>query len=166
MGDDFLDTDLDTPTEADLDLAYGSKYLGTADVGSRKIRARIQRVGKDQLTSKDGGPKRMKFILFFDALDKGLVLNATNKDELVGKLGRVPAKWIGASVGLFVDPNVSFAGRRTGGIRLRVFEPVKAKTPKPTKPAPANEWPEETGDPGFSPDPDLNDDPNFDQAAE
>jgi hypothetical protein len=156
VSDDFLDTDLDTPTEADLDLAYGSKYLGTTDLGDRKVRARIQKIGKEQLTDKDGR-KKLKFTVFFDALDKALVLNATNKDRLVAALGRVPAKWKGASVGLFVDPDVSFGGKRTGGVRLKVLEPVKtgkASKPATPKPAPAND------------DPDLNDDPNFDQAAE
>jgi hypothetical protein len=48
-----------------------------------------------------------------------------------------------------------------------VLEPVKtAKASKPaaSKPAPSNEFPEEAGDPGFEPDP--NNSPDFDQAAE
>jgi hypothetical protein len=166
MSDEFADFDPDTPSEADLDLAYGSKYLGTVDLGTRKIRARIQRVRKQELTDKNG-QKRMKFIIFFDALDKPLVLNSTNKDVLVDDLGRVPGKWEGASVGVFVDPSVVFAGKRTGGVRLRVFEPARtAKATKPAdpKPAPANEFPEEPGDPGFEPDPNAS--PDFDQAAE
>jgi hypothetical protein len=160
VADAFLDQDLDTPTENDLNLAYGSKYLGVADLGTRKVRTSIQKVRKEEL-SDDKGRKRMRFIIFFDALDKPLVLNATNKDELV-RLGRVPANWEGASVGVFVDPNVTYAGKKTGGVRLRVLEPAKAKSPKP-KPAPTAEWPEEAGDPGFEPDPDGP--PDFGQAA-
>ena len=34
-----------------------------------------------------------------------------NKEVLVSDLGRVPGKWEGASVGLYVDANVSFAGK-------------------------------------------------------
>ena len=109
--DDFPDHDPDTPTENDLDLAYGSKYLGTTDLGSRKVRARIEKVRKQELTDNEG-PKKMKFIIFFDALDKPLVLNTTNKDELVRELGRVPANWIGAIVGLFVDPNTACSPAR------------------------------------------------------
>jgi hypothetical protein len=163
MRDDFPDHDPDTPTENDLDLAYGSQYLGVTDLGSRRIRTRIQKVRKAELTDKDGR-KRWKFIIYFDALDKPLVVNTTNKDQLVDKLGKMPAKWIGASVGVYVDSNVSFAGKRTGGIRLTVLEPAKGSstTPKP-KPAPATEWPEEVGDPGFEPDPDGRD---LGQAAE
>jgi hypothetical protein len=45
-------------------------------------------------------------------------------------------------------------GKKVGGIRLRVLEPVKtAKASKPIapKPVPANEWPEEAGDPASNP---------------
>jgi hypothetical protein len=165
MRDEFPDHDPDTPTENDLDLAYGSKYLGVTDLGSRRIRTRIQKVRKEELTDNEGR-KKLKFIIFFDALDKPLVLNTTNKDELVRELGRVPINWINAVVGLFVDPNIMFAGKKTGGVRLRVLEPAKAKSPsgmapKP-KPAPAAEWPEDPADPGFDP----KDSPDFGEAAE
>jgi hypothetical protein len=80
MRDEFPDTDLDTPTEADLELAYGGQYLGTVDLGDRKIRGRIQKVRKGELTGQDGR-KRTKFIVYFDALDKPLALNKTNKDS-------------------------------------------------------------------------------------
>jgi hypothetical protein len=166
MSDEFSEYDLDTPTEADLDLAYGSQYLGTVDLGDRKIRARIQKVRKAELTGQDGR-KRTKFLVYFDALDKALALNKTNKDTLVGALGKVPGKWTGASIGLFVDPNVMMGRKKVGGLRLRVLEPAKtarAAKPAAAKPAPANEFPEEAGDPGFEPDP--NDSPDFDQAAE
>ena len=34
----FTETDLETPTEADLDSAYGSKYLATGEIGEKKIK--------------------------------------------------------------------------------------------------------------------------------
>ena len=92
MADEFLDRDLDTPTEADLDLAYGSKFLSTTDIGTRKIRTKIIKVRKAKLRGNDG-TERTRFVLFFEGLDKGLVLNAVNKDRLVAALGRMPAKW-------------------------------------------------------------------------
>jgi hypothetical protein len=152
MADEFLDHDLDTPTEADLDLAYGSQYLSSTDIGDRKIRTRITKVRKEELQGNEGR-KRMKFILFFDTLDKPMVLNATNKNTLVDGLGRTPAKWIGASVGIYVDPNVTYAGKRVKGLRLRLLEAFASKpTPKPAAKPAAAEWPEEPDDPGFDPD--------------
>ena len=115
---------------------------------------------KEELRGNDD-KKRMRFVLFFTTLDKPMVVNATNKDALVTALGKTPANWIGASVGIYVDPNVIYAGKRTKGLRLRVLGPMVTAKPAP-KPAPveppaaaANEWPEEKGDPGF--DPDFND---------
>jgi len=119
----FTETDLETPTEADLNSAYGSRYMSTADVGDKKIRCKIAKVRKEELRGNDGKP-RTRFVLYFESQDKGLVLNATNKGEIVNALGKVPAKWIGATVGLYVDTNVTFAGKRMSGLRLRVISPV------------------------------------------
>src|SRR5262249_49107869 len=44
MADDYSEHDLDTPTEADLDLAYGSKFLSAPDIGTRKVRTKIIKV--------------------------------------------------------------------------------------------------------------------------
>ena len=111
---DFLVNDLDTPTESDLDQAYGSKYLGAADRGARKTRTRIKKVRKAELRVNDG-TKRVKFVLHFEDIDKPMVLNATNKNELVKKLGKNPANWIGALVGIYVDPDVEFGGKTGWG---------------------------------------------------
>ena len=53
-----------------------------------------------------------------------MVLNATNKNALVDKLGKVPADWVGADVGLYTE-NTSFAGKPTKGLRLTGAAPVK-----------------------------------------
>ena len=157
MSDEYIEHDLDTPTEADLDQAYGSKYLSAADIGDRKIRTKIAKVGKDYMNDRETGKKKMKFLVFFDSIDKALVLNATNKNVLVDALGKAAAGWKGASVGIFNDPTVTFAGKKTGGLRLRVLAPpAKQAAAAPAAPAAATTgWPEEKGDPGF--DPDLND---------
>src|SRR3974377_1941223 len=124
----FVETDLDTPTEADLDQAYGSRYLSTGDVGDKKIKTKIAKVRTEDLGGQEGKPPT-RFVLLFDTLDKALVLNATNKNEITNALGKVPAKWIGATVGLYVDENVMFAGKRTKGLRWRVIGPVTLPTP-------------------------------------
>jgi hypothetical protein len=123
------------------------------------------KVRKAKLRGNDS-TERVRFVLYLEGIDKGLVLNAVNKDRLVAALGKVPAKWENANVGIYVDADVVFGGKKTGGIRLRVLEPFQAKpAPKPVpKKATGPEWPEQPGDPGF--DPDLNDNPDFNQAAE
>ena len=155
MSLDF-DDDLNTPTEADLDACYGSKYLSATEVGDRRIRTRIAKVRKEAL-QQQGGATRTKFVLAFASLDKEMVLNATNKTILVDALGRNPADWIGAEVGVYTDPT-TFGGKPTKGLRLRVLNkpvitPKAASKPTPN-PAGTQEtpWPNEPGDPG----PDFN----------
>ena len=82
MSDDFSD-DLDTPSEADLEQCYGSKYLSAADLGDKKIKARIAKVRKETMRQRDGKPERSKFVIYFTTLDKPMVLNTTNKNVLV-----------------------------------------------------------------------------------
>jgi hypothetical protein len=138
----------DTPTEADLDACYGSKYLSAAEVGDQKIKTRIAKVRKQALQQQGGGT-RIKFIVSFTNIDKELVLNATNINALVAVLGRIPADWKGAEVGVFTEPTI-MAGKPTRGVRLRVLNkpsrtaPVAKPAPKPDAPP----WPEEADDPG------------------
>jgi hypothetical protein len=133
---DFEKYDSETPTEADLDQAYGSKYLSATDVGSRKIRTPITKVRKVDLRGGDG-TNRVKFVVHLEGIEKPVVLNSTNLNELVGKLGRNPRDWIGALVGLYVDPNVIYAGKRVAGLRLRVLGPAApAKAPGLSEPPP------------------------------
>ena len=164
MADEFVETDLDpTPTEHDVDEAYGSRFLGVVDVGDKKIRTKILRVKKEEVKDRDTNRMKKKLIVFFSDIDKGLVLNATNINILVDALGKAPAGWINATVGIFVDPNVGFAGKKTGACVALLLPPAAAAKPaaKPTTKAAteakaaaktaAAEWPEEAGDPG--PDP-------------
>ena len=63
MGDEFPETDLDTPTEHDIDEAYGSRFLGVVDVGDKKIRTKI-RMRKEEVKDRDTGKSRKDHRLF------------------------------------------------------------------------------------------------------
>jgi hypothetical protein len=151
---DFVEN-LDTPTEADLDACYGSKYLSGTEHGDRKTRTNIARVRKEAL-QQQGGVAKTKFILAFTTIDKEMVLNTTNKNALVDALGKPPAGWIGAEVGIYTEPTV-YAGKPTRGLRLRVLNKPSGTAPA-AKPAPQPDtpWPDQAGDPG----------PDFIEAAE
>jgi hypothetical protein len=163
MSDEF-DDDLETPTEDDLDKLYGSKYLGAVDLGDKKIRTRIWKIRKEPMQQQGGKPERAKLVLYFATLEKPMVLNATNKNVLVEKLGRNPTDWKDAEVGLFTV-DTQFQGKPTKGLRLKVLsvpkaaskpapkaaasksvsKPASKAAPKPAEEAP---WPDEDGDPG------------------
>ena len=90
-----------------------------------------------------------------------MVLNATNKNVLVDALGKVPASWGGADIGLYTE-NTQFAGKPVKGLRLRVLGPAKTTTAaaapnKPAKSAKSAKNIEETLDDPV---------PEFDEAAQ
>jgi hypothetical protein len=138
MTDDFDDS---IPTEAELNQAYGSAYLGVVDI-VKKIKTTVQKVRMKDIKDRDNGRMKKRAVVWFDGVDKPLVLNTTNKHALEDALGKDPAKWEGASVGIWVDPSVSFGGVRKGGVRLRVFPPVPAKpvAAEPIAEAPGANW--------------------------
>jgi len=69
------------------------------------------------------GQKEEKYVLVFEGLEQGLVLNRQNSDTLVELFGSDDSDdWIGKKITLFHDPHVTFKGRRVGGLRLREAE--------------------------------------------
>jgi hypothetical protein len=147
--------DTEIPSEEDLELCYGSKYLSGTEHGDRKTRTKIARVRKQALQQQGGGTKT-KFILAFTSVDKEMVLNTTNKNALVDELGKRPADWIGAEVGIYTEPT-KYGGKPTRGLRLRVFnKPAATPAPKSIPPQPAPKpaateeapWPDQPDDPG------------------
>ena len=154
----FSNTMLDTPSARDVDEAYGSQFLGVADVGDKKIRTKILKVRKRDVKDRDTGTLKKKIIIFFENIDKPLILNVTNKNLLVEAFGKNPAGWQNATVGIYVDQTVTFGGQKKGGVRLRALLPSAATAKPVPQAAPAtkassetaSEWKEE-GDPGIDP---------------
>jgi hypothetical protein len=161
MNQEFND-DVVTPTEADLTSCYGSKYLSAEEVGDRKIRTKVAKVWMEEL-QRPNGKSQKRFLLGFTTVDKALVLNLTNKTTLVDALGKNPADWIGAEVGLLTEPTM-MSGKPTRGVRMRVLNKPLGSKRGDTAPAPALKraptpapaaaeaapWPDEPSDP--SPD--------------
>jgi hypothetical protein len=144
--------DHDTPSEADVELCYRSKFISASELGDKKIRTRILKVKKEPLRGQDGKEKN-KFILSFSNLDKSLVANATNVKTHIDSLGKAPSGWLNADVGIFTEATM-MGGKPTRGVRLRVLGKPPAAAPAPKPPAsalPATDaapWPDESGYPG------------------
>ncbi len=88
MGDEFLEQISTRQRECDVDEAYGSQFLGVADVGDKKIRTKILKVRKRDVKDRDTGRLKKTIFVFFENIDKPLVLNATNKNPLVEAFGK------------------------------------------------------------------------------
>lgn len=74
-----------------------------------------------------GADPEYRWALYFDELDKPLILNQTN----INLINAVTVtddtdNWVGKKVVLYNDPTISYAGKVTGGIRVRGNDAVQA----------------------------------------
>jgi len=108
-----------------------SKFLKRADVGPGTL-VTIKKLTQENV-AKEGAEPEHKAVLWFHELDKPLVLNSTNGQiiaKITGADQNIEKNWLGARIVLFDDPNVSFAGKLVGGIRVRAPK-AGAKLPPP-----------------------------------
>lgn len=89
---------------------------------------------KEQNVEMEGEPERKKWTLFFNELEKPLVLNMTNGQRIEVITGSAEFDdWIGKKITLYNDKSVSFGGKLTGGIRVYV-PPEGIPNPNPSQP--------------------------------
>lgn len=104
-----------SPTVDDL---KSSSYLTKSDVQPPKLLT-IKEWKKEDV-SMENQPASMKYVLYFEEEEKGLVLNNTNGKRIARVSGSVDFdNWPGTKVVLYNDPDVEFAGKTVGGIRIR-----------------------------------------------
>ena len=104
-----------------------SKFLKKEDVDP-SVLVTIDRVAQNNVAMQGVDPE-MKWCLYFLEMDKPMVMNSTNLHLAGNACGSDDTDdWIGKKIVLYNDPNVSFGGKLTGGIRVRsqkkVQEPV------------------------------------------
>ena len=107
--------------ESEFNDLYGSKYLTAADLNGETWLRRIGKVAPVELKEKDGSTKR-KYVVYFDGVEKALVLNKTNAQKLAAAFGKDHAKWIGMDVELYAE----MTGLGKEGVRLRPLKPTGA----------------------------------------
>ena len=106
-----------------------SKYLKKEDVGDGVL-ATISGITQENVAV-EGAEPDVRAVLHFSELDKPMVLNSTNGQAIAKITGRdddIENTWVGAKVVLYNDPNVSYAGKLVGGIRVRAMRQQAAKT--------------------------------------
>jgi hypothetical protein len=111
--------------ENDFDDLYGSKYFSVTDLHGEQPQLKIGKVDVAELKDKDGSTKR-KFIVYFEGVEKPLVLNKTNAQKLATSYGKDRSKWIGIPVELYAE--MTSLGKE--GVRLR---PLKSAAAAPGK---------------------------------
>lgn len=101
-----------------------SKYLKQSDIDGEVI-VTIQKIGQGNVAMEDQ-PEELKWMIRFKEFKKPMVLNSTNIQLLEKACGEETDDWSGQEVILYVDPNVSFGGKLTGGLRLKSAKPASA----------------------------------------
>lgn len=107
-----------------------SKFLKKEDVG-KGLLLTIKTV-EQRNVAKEGADPENKWCLTFRGEDKPLVLNSTNIQVCQQVFESDDTDhWLGKAIVLYVDPNVMYAGKVIGGIRLRKPKPGAAPPPPP-----------------------------------
>lgn len=115
---------------------FPSNYLKGDEIRGKRLLVIIKSGQLEEM--QDGGQKP---VLYFERASKGLVLNKTNGDTLAEAYGDDSDAWIGKPVILYFDPKVSYAGKRTGGIRMEIPQEQDGRGRK--RQPPVEEPPEE-----------------------
>lgn len=113
-----------------INSAYPSKYLKADDIGDEDLVLTIKTVTIEDVGS---SKKEEKPVVHFDEVEKGLVLNVTNKNAIVELYGAETDDWPGNKIALF-QTEVDFQGDQVMSIRVRKRKPAGVKT----SPQPAN----------------------------
>ena len=104
-----------------------AKYLKKEDIPS-PVDTSILWIKEEEVTTPGRGTET-RLVLYFDGLKKGLVLNMTNFQKLEELTGTDDCEqWVDIPVQLYVDPDVTYGGKRIGGIRIR--KPISRPTLK------------------------------------
>ena len=75
-----------------------------------------------ELKNQKGGGTERKLAIVLDSGQK-LVLNVTNNRTLIDAFGDETDDWIGQVIEVYFDPDVTFGGKRAGGLRIRIPAP-------------------------------------------
>ena len=116
-----------------------SKFLKKEDVGQGRLFT-ISKIEKVNVALEDQ-PKEEKWVTYFREVEKGFVTNWTNLQLIAKAMNSDEVEtWTGKQIVLYEDPNVSYGGKLTGGIRCRApkqntqsgnVQPQSGNDPKP-----------------------------------
>jgi hypothetical protein len=87
---------------------------------------------KEEKVTAPGKDAKTRLVAYWDGLTKALVLNTANCETLAELTGTDDyEKWVDVRVQLYVDPDVKYGGKKTGGIRIRIPAPVQVPVQRP-----------------------------------
>ena len=109
--------------------AFPSNYLKAADLNNRTVKVAINKIVFEEI----GQNKDRKPIVYFDKVQKGLVLNKTNAVEIAATYGEQMDGWAGKDIELF-SQMVPFQGQNVAAIRVRAVAESAPASATPAAP--------------------------------
>jgi hypothetical protein len=109
-------------TEYDDDVSgdLGGQYLKKEDLVSGPLLLTIASVTRQTFEARAGKPPEAKWVITFAGEPtRKMGLNKTNLSILAKAYGRRATGWNGQRIEVYLDEGVMFAGRLTGGMRVR-----------------------------------------------
>ena len=104
--------------------AFPSNFLKAADLNNRTVKVTIDKVVFEEI----GQNKDKKPVMYFDKVQKGLVLNKTNAEQIAATHGQHFEGWTGKEIELF-SQMVPFQGQNVAAIRCRAVVEVAEGDP-------------------------------------
>ena len=98
---------------------FPSRYLKAADLDGDEV------FTAESLNQEELGDDT-KPVLYFEEMEKGLVLNRTNANTIASLYGQDTEDWVGKRITLFAT-EVDFRGQQALAIRVRMLPPKKRK---------------------------------------
>lgn len=111
-----------------ISQAFPSKYLKSDEVGQQRFVLTIRDVQMEDI-----GDSQHKPVVYFNEVQKGMVLNKTNAEMIVHLYGDDTMTWTGRQVELYTTM-VSFQGKSTLGLRVMAPAPAMPAHPGMTSP--------------------------------
>ncbi len=115
-----------------ISTAFPSNYIKASDLNGKPWDMKIRTVAMEDLGQ--GSDKESKPVLYFDGVQKGLVLNKTNATNIAKVYGDDTGNWTGKDIQVF-PTTTEFKGETVDAIRVRVVpeaQPEKQPEPQPT----------------------------------
>jgi hypothetical protein len=94
---------------------------------------------KQENVGMESEPEKLRYVLYFREVEKGLVLNVENGEMLAELFPKSHLDqedsdpWIGRRIVLWNNPTIKFGPKRVGGIRIRGVSGNPAPEPRPKR---------------------------------
>ena len=115
---------------------FGGNFLDQEDIGNARPVCTIENWESVTFPAKDGKPEQTKLVLSFLGKSKRLVVGVQNAAKLEESLGELE-QWVGKQVIIYVDHEVMFGKKKTGGLRAMVpgASPIQVLPPPAPEPS-------------------------------